>query len=83
MIYLFRFTKYRLQDLFIINHLSLETIKYGRILYHDVKSNSIANHKAIFNIHTNKYELREITENKTNWSKPSLSPTGTKLKTWT
>ena len=42
------------KHLFIRNHLSLETIKYGRFIYHAVKTNSIANHKTTFNKHTNK-----------------------------
>ena len=33
--------------------------------------------------YTNKYELREITDNKTNWSKPLLTPSVAALKTWT
>ena len=39
-------------------------------------------HKATFNKHTSKYELRQITDN-TDWSKPSLSPTITELQNWT
>ena len=71
------------KHLFIRNHLSLETLKHSRILYHAVKTNSISNRKATFNKHNNKYELREITDNKTNWSKSSLFLTSTELKTWT
>ena len=53
--------------LLILPFLSKQIIKYGKILYHSIKSNLVNEKKCVFNYKSNIYELRSIINNKLNW----------------
>ena len=71
-------------SLFIRTYLSIESVRRGRVLYHDTKANLIQNAKFVFDNKNSKYELRKLNKDTTsiNWKDEPIEISMTYYNSW-
>ena len=70
------------KHLFLHSYLTSDNIRLKQLYYHAIKENLISGYKCTLNLKNNNYELRQILNNKTDWTTKPLMPTTEQLSHW-